>query len=134
MSQLDLMKTSEGKKTMKLSFSKELYPKIALLKAAYSFTDKAYLHLDADSSYYYVTLTPKEESSSDLEECFTNEMLAQCVRHEVYLQTKNIRELLVARAMASTVIERTPKDEPTLIAGAEDASSILTDWFDSHDN
>ena len=119
---------------MRLSFSKELYPKIALLKAAYSFTDKAYLHLDADSSYYYVSLAPKGDMPPDLEERFTNEMLAQCVRHEVYLQTKNIRELLVARAMASTVIERTPKDESTLIAGAEDASSILTDWFDSHDN
>ena len=33
-------------------FKKELYSKIALLKAAYSFTDKAYIHLDADDEFF----------------------------------------------------------------------------------
>lgn len=37
-----------------LVFSRDLYSKIALLKAAYNFTDKAYVHLDADEKSYYV--------------------------------------------------------------------------------
>ena len=32
----------------KLKFNKELYSKTALIKAAYNFTDKAYVHLDSD--------------------------------------------------------------------------------------
>lgn len=114
-----------------LKFSKELYPRIVLLKAAYNFTDRAFLHLDADDSYYYVDLTEKDgETISENE--FENEMLAQSVRHEIYLQTKTIRELLLARAMATTVItDREMAEEQ--IAGAEDEgfeeSDILKDWF-----
>ena len=68
---------------------KELYSKIALIKAAYNFTDKAYIHLDADKDYYIVTLKFKEGCNIKEDE-FVNEMLAQSVRHEVYIQTKNI--------------------------------------------
>lgn len=87
-----------------LKFNKELYSKTALLKAAYNFTDKAYIHLDADDSYYYVFLSPKETGNEISEKDFINEMLAQSIRHVVYKQTKNIRELLFARAMASSII------------------------------
>lgn len=44
-----------------MKFRRELYSKIALIKAAYNYTDIAYIHLDADESYYYVTIEPKEE-------------------------------------------------------------------------
>lgn len=33
-----------------LKYNKELYSKIALIKAAYNFTDRAYVHLDADKN------------------------------------------------------------------------------------
>ena len=116
---------------IKMKFRKELYPKIVVLKAAYNFTDRAYLHLDADDSYYYVDLTEKAGENITENE-FENEMLAQSVRHEIYLQTKTIRELLLARAMATTVItDREMAEEQ--ITGAEDngfeESDILKDWF-----
>ena len=38
----------------KLKFDKSLYSRISLIKAAYNFTDIAYLHLDSDNKYYYV--------------------------------------------------------------------------------
>ena len=43
-----------------ITFSKELYPQIALIKSAYAFTDRAYIHLDADDRYYIVKIHPKE--------------------------------------------------------------------------
>lgn len=115
----------------RMRFRKELYPKIVVLKAAYNFTDRAYLHLDADDSYYYVDLTEKD-GETVTENDFENEMLAQSVRHEIYLQTKTIRELLLARAMATTVItDREMADEQ--ITATEDngfeESDILKDWF-----
>ena len=44
-----------------MRFSKELYSKVALIKAAYNFTDRAYVHLDADQHYYYVTVEAKQD-------------------------------------------------------------------------
>lgn len=115
-----------------IAYAKELYSKTALLKAAYSFTDRAYLHLDADDTNYLVTITAKDGCDPVTQEEFDNEMLCQSLRHEVYLQTKTIRELLVARSMASTMIETAPAEDV-----AEDFSeqedAILADWFGAGD-
>ena len=118
-----------------LSFAKEMYPKIALLKAAYFFSDRAYIHLDANDKYYLVNLSVKPGYSEISENEFVNEMLCQCVRHEVYEQTKSIRELLTARAMASTMIEQPGVSLQTPAPGLTyDEREILTDWFEAHGN
>lgn len=119
----------------KFKYNKEIYPKIALIKAAYNFTDKAYLHLDADQEYYYVTISSKEdENSCEFEDMFENEILAQCVRHEIYLKTKNIRELMLARAVATSVIASEDKiniEDQTENKFTEE--EILKDWFTSNE-
>lgn len=131
-----------------MRFSKELYPKVSLLKAAYAFTDRAYIHLDADESNYYVTLAAKDGEQPIPDGEFENEMLCQSVRHEIYLQTKTIRELLMARAMASTVLiaDDARQDDTLLLQSSSsaeskedaipdeaDEASILSDWFDNVD-
>ena len=113
-----------------MKYNKSLYSKAALIKAAYNYTDRAYVHLDADETYYYVSLSPKEGAPKVSEQDFENEMLAQSARHEIYLQTKGIRELLFARTMASSLIADPEVMEPK----AEDVASfsedeILKDWF-----
>ena len=118
----------------KYRFAKELYPKIALMKAAYNFTDRTYVHLDADELYYYVDLESKDNAETVNEKQFVNEMLAQSVRHMVYQQTKNIRELMLARAMATTVItdtESIDESESTYLDYSE--NEMLKDWFENND-
>ncbi len=112
-----------------MKFCKELYPKIALIKAAYNYTDVAYVHLDADDAYYFVSVEEKQPGKEVNEKDFINEMLAQSVRHEVYQQTKNIRELLLARAMATSVIvdKDIVEDDDGKSSFTED--EILKDWF-----
>ena len=61
-----------------MKFRKELYSKIALIKAAYNFSDRAYIHLDADGDYYYVTIEPKAGDDMVSEQEFENEMLTEC--------------------------------------------------------
>lgn len=116
-----------------LKFNRELYSKTALIKAAYSFTDKAYIHLDADEHYYYVQIESKSSEECISESEFENEILAQSVRHEIYRQTKNIRELLLARAMATSVI----MEDETLLEDSSGESfsedEILKDWFAEND-
>ncbi|MCR4637253.1 MAG: His-Xaa-Ser system protein HxsD [Butyrivibrio sp.] len=117
---------------MKFEFSKELYSKEALIKAAYNYTDRAYVHLDVDDEKYYVSLEMKDGNDEPDEKEFVNEMLAQSVRHLIYKQTKGIRELLLARAMATSVITDTDNDEGNdEVDFSED--EILKDWFDNND-
>lgn len=116
-----------------MKFKRELYPKTALLKAAYNFTDRAYIHLDADEEYFIVTLENKSDSDPVSEKEFINEMLTQSVRHEVYLQTKNIRELLLARSMATSVVvndEMPPEPQEDTF----NENEILKDWFEANES
>ncbi len=116
---------------MKFEFSKELYSKEALIKAAYNYTDRAYVHLDVDDEKYYVSLEMKESNDEPDEKEFVNEMLAQSVRHLIYKQTKGIRELLLARAMATSVITDSDDNEGNdEVDFSED--EILKDWFDNN--
>jgi His-Xaa-Ser system protein HxsD len=120
----------------RIKFNKELYSKIALIKAAYNYTDVAFLHLDADEHYYYVIFETKPGHEEIREQDFLNEMLAQSVRHEIYSQTKNIRELLLARAMATSVVfnddaASNEYDENCSESFSED--DILKDWFEDND-
>lgn len=115
-----------------MKFRKELYSKVSLIKAAYNFTDQAYVHLDAHKEYFYVSIEPKHAGCEISEPDFINEMLTQSVRHEVYQQTKNIRELLLARAMASSVIvdEHLVEEDQ---GNAFTESEIIKDWFAAHE-
>lgn len=40
---------------------KRIYSKEVILKAAYAFTDRLYIHLDADETHYKVQLISKSE-------------------------------------------------------------------------
>lgn len=119
---------------MTFSFRQDIYPLVALLKAAYRFTDSSYVHLDAVDDHYVVNILPKEGSADiDLDE-FQNEILAQTVRKLVSDDTKRVRELLLARSLSSTVIpeapaETTPSKEqcPSVI------DDILMDWFEKYE-
>lgn len=116
-----------------MKFKRELYSKIALIKAAYNFSDIAYIHLDADEDYYYVTIQPKNDETVIDENEFINEMLTQSVRHEIYQQTKNIRELLLGRAMATSVIVDETLFEDTTTHDAFGENEILKDWFEDNE-
>ena len=103
-----------------------------LLKAAYAFTDRAYIHLDVSKDDYFVEITPKNGDESErLYAEFENELIAQETRRIVAEKTKNIREMIVARALSSTIIDLKEED----MDGKEDpfeADSILTNWYEQN--
>lgn len=87
-----------------LRFNKELYPKEAVMKAAYHFIDRCYLYVDMRGNDYVIEITAKKDQDiSNVENEFENELLAQAVRFQVYNQTHVLREVLMARAMSSTI-------------------------------
>ena len=116
------------KTTFKLN--KELYDKKTIFKAAYSFTDIAYIHLDMDDDYFVVDIEMKADNNVLSEKDFVNELLTQKVREYINADTKNIRELIMARAYASTIVEKSPREE---IDHEDDVDidAILKDWFEN---
>ena len=122
-------------KTVVLKFKEELYPKEAIMKAAYHFLDRCYIYVDLENREFVVKLTPKNETAgSGIEHDFENELLAQTVRYQVYTQTHVIREILMARAMSSTITgSYTEYEKSQDSENSESLDSILTDWFDKNE-
>lgn len=117
---------------MRVKFTKELYPKEAILKAAQFFTNKYYMSLDNDEQYYYINIEPVDgKFEKDIEKKFANEALTQSARYKVMQETKEIRELILGRALASTIID----DSDTGFVDDENikAEDILNNWFDKYD-
>lgn len=122
---------------MRILYDKEFYSKEALLKAAYHFTDKGYVYLGVENESYFVDFIAKDGVSFDksrLENEFKNELLAQVIHQTVSKETMVLRELLVARALSSTMVDEdaspdsdeSPMTEETMA----ELDSIAKDWFD----
>ncbi len=122
-----------------IKVNKSLYPPEALLKAAYAFLETDYIHIDEDDKCWVVQLSPKtpETAGNNTLKEFENELLSQTVRLQVFDRTRSIREILLARAMTSTLLDE--KDPIAKIQAEqgdisqEELESILTDWFDSNE-
>lgn len=113
-------------------YCKELYTKEVVMKAAFAFTDEMFVHIDADDKNYLVSLTVKKSAKGeDIEEIyarFENELIAQETRLIVAERTKHIREMVVARALSSTVVNTGLAEQDDL--EEFNADEILTDWFE----
>lgn len=118
-----------------LKFNCALYPKEAVMKAAYHFIDRCYIHVDICNEDYAVSITPKKGFQlDDISGEFENELLAQAVRYYVYQQTHTIREILIARAMSSTISGGSYESDSTeLPEKVDDLESILMDWFEKNE-
>lgn len=85
--------------------------------------------MDVDDKYYYVDIEQKSNKKEIKEIEFENEILTQSVRHEVYLQTKNIRELMLARAVATSVVTSQEYENEEFQEKEFTENEILKDWF-----
>lgn len=127
----------EGTITMRLQYDKEFYSKEALLKAAYHFTDRAYVYLGVEDGSFFVDFTAKGGTQFDkekLENEFKNELLAQVIHQTISKETTVLRELLVARALSSTMVDEGISSDAVESPMTEDAQdeldAIAKDWFD----
>lgn len=122
---------------MRIQYDKEFYSKEALLKAAYHFTDRAYVYLGVEDGSFFVDFAAKGGTQFDkekLENEFKNELLAQVIHQTVSKETTVLRELLVARALSSTMVDEGLSSDVAESPMTEDAQdeldAIAKDWFD----
>ena len=113
-------------------YDSKVYPKEAVLKAAFAFIDDYYIHIGLVSDMYQIDFTPKEENKADtIIGQFENELLAATVRLQIYQQTHVLREIMLGRAMASTMIMEDSVDLSEKEESDNEAlGDILKDWFE----
>ena len=120
---------------MKFTINRDLHSRYALLKAAYHFTDEYYVLLDQDDSNYYIDISAKNgKTPENISGMFANEILAQSTRESILNKTSSIRELILARAFASTIIsdksEKPNKLSVDSSSTADTDKNIFKDWYE----
>lgn len=122
--------------TQTFTVIKSMFSPEIVMKAAYSFVDTLYIHFDEEEDNWLVRLGPKSEALDEktIRGEFENELLFQAVRLNVYNRTHVVRELLLARAMASTIVDKkgTYEEDEETYSEAE-LEQMLSNWFDHND-
>lgn len=117
----------------------EVYPLVCAQKAAGNFLDKAFFAFSRKDNIILVTVIKKEATQSVdlLIGEFYNELLREVIRLNVSRETKNIRELIVGRALYSTCVDTnidtdSEKEEVLISRGNDsnfDINEIAVNWF-----
>lgn len=113
--------------------NKELYPLRAIYRAAYLFTDKYYIGLDQKEEVYIIKFSAKDRKC-DYDDVgnFQNELLNQSLKSVLSDNTREIRELIVTRALYSSFL---PEKNEEAIATSEtseteyDLDEIARAWY-----
>jgi His-Xaa-Ser system protein HxsD len=110
-----------------IAVNTDLYSREALFRVCYLFTDRCYLFLSSDDNTPVIQVRfTRKSPDTDLSEMageFSNELINQKVRLDIAVETKAIRELIVAQAFAEADLfdrgdsEASYLDDPRGIAG-----------------
>lgn len=113
--------------------NKELYPLRAIYRAAYLFTDKYYIGLDQKEEVYIIKFSAKDRKCDyDDVGSFQNELLNQSLKSVLSDNTREIRELIVTRALYSSFL---PEKNEEAVATSEtseteyDLDEIARAWY-----
>lgn len=123
----------------KILVDKSIYSKDVLLKTAFSFTERAYIHLEQNNEKWVIQWTNKgDQDINPLE--FENELISQQIRERLLVINSDIRKIVLARAYASSVIELADEktngnkidviDDGKQSLETMDSEKILKGWFD----
>ena len=117
---------------MTIRLDKGLYSKDTLLKTAYSFTSDYFIHLDSEEKCYVVEIKSKTGTEEPkVEDLFCNELINQATRELISEKTKTIRELILARSFASTIVN---ENEFITEESEIDTENVFMDWFDKNES
>jgi His-Xaa-Ser system protein HxsD len=110
-----------------VAVNSDLYSREALFRVCYLFTDRCYLFLSQESSSSTIQVRfTRKSPDTDLNKMageFSNELINQKVRLDIAVETKAIRELIVAQAFAEADLfdngdsEASYLDDPKRLAG-----------------
>lgn len=125
---LDYRVLENGKAEFRVK--KELYPLKAIYRAVYLFLDEYYIGLDMDGDDIIIRFTGKDgQIDRDRVGTFQNELLNQSLKLTISEDTRNLRELIVTRALYSAFIPEEHVEE-TEEEETFDLDEIAKAWYD----
>ena len=118
--------------------SKDIYPLVSVKKALTNFMEETYIKLKDNNDEIIVQMV-LQESKTDLEKLigeFYNELLRESLRYNIAIETKNLRELIVGRALYTTCIdlEENQEEKNEDIEETYNLDEIAVNWFDKYGN
>lgn len=133
-------------KFAEIKLDKAIYPLIAIKKAISNFFDDVYVRIEEDNKNFIINFK-LQDKQVDLEKIigeFYNECLRESLRYEISVETKNIRELIVGRALYTTCImfdknEDNQEQTDELIYEEDDNTEysledIAVNWFEKYED
>ena len=121
-----------------LAVDDRLFCREAVIKAAYLFLDDYYVYLSY-SSEHQISISIEAKPASDMagvDKRFGNELIAQMARYQLTVSNKEMKDLIIGRALYSTCIDTTDTMQPETENVDLDLPSlddIATDWFDLYE-
>lgn len=119
--------------------SKDIYPLISVKKALTNFMEETYIKINSDKNEIVIQIVLKE-NKKNLEKIigeFYNELLRESLRYSITIETKNLRELIIGRALYTTCIdiEENQKEKNNNTEEEEySLDEIAINWFDKYTN
>lgn len=94
-------------KFAEIKLDKAVYPLIAIKKAISNFFNDIYVRIEENDKNFIIDfkLQDKQGNLEKIIDEFYNECLRESLRYEISVETKNLRELIVGRALYTTCIE-----------------------------
>ena len=118
--------------TCEFSIDDRIFPLPAVLKTAYLYLDLYYVHMEYKSEHnLFIEITGKEGGRlpKSLSSTFSNDLIAQVTRHSIANSERNIRELILGRALYSTCFETEDIPVPSEIPSQEfNIDDIAVSW------
>jgi len=129
----------------KIKLNVEIYPLVVIQKTVSNYLENMYVKLEKEDKNILVNLFLKDnkENIKELVGNFYNELLVEALRYNIGVETKEIRELIVGRALYTTCIEldenREEKieddmtSEKTFQKEEYNLEDIAVNWFDKYE-
>lgn len=90
-----------------LKLEDKIYPIDISMRAAYNYIDRAYIFFKEKKDGFYIVEFEKKDNFNinEIVKNFKNDLLHEKVREKIAEKSKNIREIILARALHGLVLE-----------------------------
>lgn len=134
---------------IKIILNADIYPVVVIEKTVSSFLDRAVIKLEKKNAEIIVKFILNDNENIDISNIigeFYNKLVEEGLRYNISRETKELRELIVGRALYSTCIEvdnvenekETIKVENESFSNTEekdyDIEEIAVNWFEKNTN